>query len=196
MDNGVLSACSDGCKPINTRAATLIAATDPAKVSATQDLEIVVIDTNVWRVRFDTQLELVPPPELFGAESSEKPSRVAIAGNRLVVTFDKHGQLFDAGGTAIGSSLHDWDPGEVLQLDTRTFLVTDRAATRFAAFDIGTGDVLWEHDALAGFAIEDAIRLHDGIAAILLRDDAGWWIATVAASERKIITLEQLPACR
>ena len=196
MENGVLSVCNDGCQPINTRTATLIAATDPAKVSATQDLTLVVIDTHVWRVRFDTPLELAPPSELFGRDSTEKPSRVVVAGDRLIATFDKHGQLFDQGGTATGDALHDWDPGDVIQLDAHTFIVTDRSAPRIGAFDIATGNALWEHDALAGFSIEDTIRIHDGIAAILLHDDTGWWIATIAASERKIIALEQLPACR
>lgn len=194
MDGGVLSACNDGCRPLQARLAEKIAKTDAAKISTTSDLDLVVVDTEVWRTQMDQPMELITPAEVFaGAQVTQ--SRAVVAGRFVLATLEKHGQLYDAIGARIGADLLPWDPGEVAQLDEHTFVITDQSEPRFGAFDVTTGRKLWEYDLLAGFTIADAVRLRDGAGAILLHDDAGWWIATFTI-ERKILALEHVPLCR
>jgi hypothetical protein len=194
MDGGVLSACNDGCRPLREKLAEKIAKTDPAKISATSDLDLVVVDTEVWRTQMDQPMELISPADVFGT-TTVKQSRAIVAGRFVLATLDKHGQLYDAIGARIGTDLHAWDPGEAVQLDEQTFLITDQSEPRFGVFDVTSGRKLWEHDLLVGFTITDAVRLRDGAGAILLRDDAGWWIATIT-NERKILALDHVPLCR
>ena len=193
MDHGVLSVCNDGCTALQSRVAEKIAGTDPAKVAATTDLELVVIDTTVWRD--DHPMALIPPVELYGLQSTALPTRIVVAGTLLVATFDMHGQIYDRIGARLFVDLHTWDPGEVVQLDEHTFVITDRSAPRFGVFDTTTGRKLWGYDQLAGFAIADAVRLRDGAGAVLFDDAAGWWIATFTG-EREIVALDHVPLCR
>ena len=194
MDGGVLSACNDGCRPLQARLAAEIAKTDAAKISVTTDLELVVLDHEVWRTAMDQLMELISPSDVFEGAQVEQ-SRAIVAGRFVLGTIDKHGQLYDSIGARIGADLHAWDPGEAVQLDEHTFVVTDQSDPRFGVFDVMTGRKLWEHDLLAGFTITDAVRLRDGAGSILMRDDAGWWIATFT-NERKILALEHVPLCR
>ncbi len=194
MDGGVLSACNDSCRSLHTRLAEKIAQTDAAKISTTSDLELVVVDSEVWRTQRDQPMELIPPAEVF-ATAQVKQSRAIVAGRFILATLDNHGQLYDSIGARSGTDLLAWDPGEAVQLDEHTFLITDRSEPRFGVFDVTTGRKLWEHDLLVGFTIADAVRLRDGAGALLLLDDAGWWIATVT-NERKILALEHVPLCR
>jgi hypothetical protein len=195
MERGVLSACNDGCRALHARLAERIAKSDPEDVSVTSDLDIVLVDKEVWRPTLDQPMVLVMPMELFGSASVVQ-SRVVVAGRFFLATLDGHGQLYDATGARIGgSALHGWDPGEVAQLDEQTFVVTDRSAPRFAVFDLSSGHKLWSHDQLAGFAIDDVVRLRDGAGAILMHDEAGWWIATFTPEEPKLLALDHVPLC-
>ena len=194
MDQGVLSVCNDSCRPLQARVAETIAGTDPAQISATTDLEIAVAGTTVWRTRLDHPMSLVPPQALYGKQSAALPTRIVVAGNLLVVTFDGHGQIYDRAGGQVGTDLHAWEPGEVVQLDEHAFLITDRIKPRFGTFDVVTGRMLSSHDLFAGFTIEDAVRLPGGAGALLLSDDAAFTIATIV--DGQIVTLEQLARCR
>lgn len=193
MDRGQLSICTDGCRPVSNFVAERVAgAKDPAQIQATTDARVVVIEDRVYHALGEGTEELRPPFKVFGTDSTEKPEHVAVAGALLVATFDGHGQLF-SGTVALGEDLLLYEPNLIVQLDEQTFIVTDRNEPRFSVFDMA-GRPIGEVDTFVGFAIEDAVRLHDGAVAILLRDDAGLWIVTYS-QERKIIALEQVPLC-
>lgn len=194
MDRGVLSICTDGCRPIGTAIAEIVAgAKDPARIAATTDGNLVVVEDRVYRVTGDRAEDLRPPIGIFGVDSTEKPDRVVAAGPLLVVTFDDHGQLYNSNAVALGDELLLYEPNLIVELDDQSFFVTDKNEPRFSVFDM-FGRRIAEVDTFVGFTIEDAVRLHDGVAAILLRDDAGLWIVTYS-KERKIIALEQVPLC-
>jgi hypothetical protein len=202
MERGVLSACDDGlaagrrgCRPLQTRLAEKIARTNASKVSVTTDLQIVIVDHEVWRADRGQPMLLVGPTEAFRIERVPQ-SRAVVAGRFFLATIEKHGQLYDSIGARIGTELLAWDPGEVVQLDDSTFLITDQSAPRFGVFDVWSGRMHWDYDQLAGFSITDAVRLRDGAGAVLLHDDAGWWIATFSPEARKIIAIEHVPLCR
>jgi hypothetical protein len=188
MDKGVLSACSNGCRPLGNRLATLLAGTDPSKVSVSTDTELILVGKQIWRVRFDRETELVV------GEQKRTPTRIVFAGPFLLATFEKSGQLYDASLLELGLALRTYDPGDPFQLDKELFVVTNRAEPQVGIFDMATGALVHELSQFTGFSIIDAIRIKPNVAAFVMTDATGFWIVTFTADRKTPTTITAMRA--